>query len=232
MAALIYIVADHAVIGSGPAGLSCAHDLALMGYKVTVFEAAGIAGGMLHYGIPEYRLPRSLIEKEIEKITFLGAEIRYNTALSPEFGIAGLTQQGFEGVFISVGTQKGRDLSIDGAQLDGVVKAIDYLLNINNGYRVNLGRKVLVIGGGFVAFDAARTALRLGREADVDAMREEVGSETDSTLKEALDSARAALRGGARESGAGNRLLFPNQIQNDATIDVSRRFATRDSEIV
>ncbi|HEX9007407.1 MAG TPA: FAD-dependent oxidoreductase, partial [Bacteroidota bacterium] len=175
-----------AVIGSGPAGLSCAHDLALMGYAVTVFEAAGIAGGMLRYGIPEYRLPRSLIEKEIEKITFLGVDIRYNTPLSAEFGIAELRQQGYEGVFLSVGTQRGRDLSVEGAQLDGVIKAIDYLLNINNGYRVNLGRRVLVIGGGFVAFDAARTALRGAAEEQTD-------------LHSAVDAARTAVRGGAAE---------------------------------
>ncbi|MEK7251140.1 MAG: FAD-dependent oxidoreductase, partial [Bacteroidota bacterium] len=127
-----------AVIGSGPAGLSCAHDLALMGYQVTVFEATNVAGGMLRHGIPEYRLSRSLIDKEIEKITFLGVEIRYNTSLNGGFGLQELKSQGFESVFISVGTQKGRDLNIEGSNLDGVIKAIDYLLNINNGYRVNL----------------------------------------------------------------------------------------------
>lgn len=176
-----------AVIGSGPSGLSCAHDLALMGYQVTVFEATNIAGGMLRHGIPEYRLSRSLIDKEIEKITFLGVEIRYNTPLAESFGIAELKAQGYEAVFLSVGTQKGRDLNIEGSNLDGVVKAIDYLLNINNGYRVSLGRKVLVIGGGFVAFDAARTALRGGPD------------EPQPGIHEAVDAARTAIRGGASE---------------------------------
>jgi NADPH-dependent glutamate synthase beta subunit-like oxidoreductase/NAD-dependent dihydropyrimidine dehydrogenase PreA subunit len=176
-----------AVIGSGPAGLSCAHDLALMGYAVTVFEGTNVAGGMLRHGIPEYRLPRSLIDKEIQKITFLGAEIRYNTPLTDQFGLAQLRAEGFQSVFISVGTQRGRDLDIPGHDLDGVVKAIDYLLNVNRGYRMNLGRRVLVIGGGFVAFDAARTALR-------GAAREE---ETD--IHSAVDAARTALRGGAEE---------------------------------
>ncbi len=176
-----------AVIGSGPAGLSCAHDLALMGYQVTVFEATNVAGGMLRHGIPEYRLSRSLIDKEIDKIKSLGAEIRYNTPLNEKFGIAELQQQGYEGIFISVGTQKGRDLNIEGAQLDGVIKAIDYLLNVNNGYRVNLGKKVLVIGGGFVAFDAARMALRGGQEEEAPSMHE------------AVDAARVAMRGGAAE---------------------------------
>jgi formate dehydrogenase beta subunit len=173
-----------AVIGSGPAGLSCAHDLVLMGYQVTVFEATGIPGGMLRHGIPEYRLSRSLIDKEIEKIRFLGVEIRYNTPLDEKFGIAELKALGFEAIFLSVGTQKGRDINIEGSNLDGVVKAIDYLLNINNGYRVNLGKKVLVIGGGFVAFDAARTALR-GQEP--------------ATIHEAVDAARTAMRSGAEE---------------------------------
>ncbi len=176
-----------AVIGSGPAGLSCAHDLALMGYPVTVFEATNVAGGMLRHGIPEYRLSRSLIDKEIEKIKSLGAEIRYHTPLTEQFGIAELKQQGYEAIFVSVGTQRGRDLNLEGVQLDGVIKAIDYLININNGYRVNLGRKVLVIGGGFVAFDAARMALRGGPEAE------------PGDIHAAVDAARAAMRAGAAE---------------------------------
>jgi NADPH-dependent glutamate synthase beta subunit-like oxidoreductase len=175
-----------AVVGSGPAGLSCAHDLALMGYQVTVFEATNVAGGMLRHGIPEYRLSRSLIDKEIDKIKSLGAEIKFNTPLTESFGISDLKKQGCEAVFLSVGTQKGRDLNIEGSNLDGVVKAIDYLININNGYRVNLGKKVLVIGGGFVAFDAARTALR-------------GGPEEQGNIHEAVDVARTARRAGAEE---------------------------------
>lgn len=148
-----------AVTGSGPACLSCAHDLALMGYGVTVFEATPVAGGMLRHGIPEYRLSRTLIDKEIDKVKSLGVEIRFDTPLTAKFGIKELRKRGFDAVFISVGTQKGRDLNIEGANLDGVIKAIDYLLNISNGYRVNLGKRVLVIGGGFVVL-----ALGLARE--------------------------------------------------------------------
>lgn len=176
-----------AVIGSGPSGLSCAHDLALMGYRVTVFEAADIAGGMLRHGIPEYRLSRSLLEKEIAKIAFMGVEIRYETPLTETFGLRQLKDDGYDAVFLSVGTQQGRDLNIEGGNLDGVIKAIDYLLNINNGYRVSLGKRVLVIGGGFVAFDAARTALRGGPE------------DPPPGIHEAVDAARTALRGGAAE---------------------------------
>ncbi len=175
-----------AVVGSGPAGLSCAHDLARMGYRVTVFEATGVSGGMLRHGIPEYRLMRSVIDKEIEKIRSLGVEVVYQRPLSESFGINDLRREGFEAVFLSVGTTKGRDLVIEGSELDGVIKAVDYLLNVNNGYRVDVGQKVVVIGGGFVAFDAARLVLRGGPD--------EGGS-----LHEAVDVARTAVRTGASE---------------------------------
>ncbi len=121
--------------------------------------------------------------------------LRSGVALTPSFGLAELRRDGFESVFLSVGVSKGRDLQVPGVELDGVVKAVDYLLNVNRGYRMNLGRRVVVIGGGFVAFDAARTALRLGREEET----HELAGETDARMKEAFDSARAALRGGATE---------------------------------
>jgi NADPH-dependent glutamate synthase beta subunit-like oxidoreductase len=174
-----------AVIGSGPAGMSAAHDLALLGYAVTIFEASPIAGGMMRHGIPAYRLPREIIDQEISRVQALGVELRVNAPLGEKFGLRELRAEGFEAFFISVGTQKGRDLKIAGADKDGVVRAIDYLLNINNGYRMNLGRRIVVIGGGFVAFDAARTALRAGLE------------ESGQDLKTALDAARLAKRAGA-----------------------------------
>jgi NADPH-dependent glutamate synthase beta subunit-like oxidoreductase len=186
-----------AVIGAGPAGLAAAHDLALLGYAVTVIEASGEPGGMMRFGIPKYRLPRTLLRAEIDKILALGVTLKLGTALSAGYGLASARRA--EAVFLSVGVSRGRDLDIPGVELDGVVKAIDYLLNINKGFRMDLGRRVVVIGGGFVAFDAARTALRVGRESDVDAASRALDPETDSTLKEALDSARAAIRGGATE---------------------------------
>jgi len=186
-----------AVIGAGPAGLSAAHDLALLGYAVTVFEASEEPGGMMRFGIPEYRLPRTLIRAEIDKILALGVTLKLRTPLSESFGLGELRREGFESVFLSVGVSRGRDLQVPGVEKDGVVKAVDYLLNINRGFRMDLGRRVVVIGGGFVAFDAARTALRLGREEDVD--RLEASAEEDARMKEALDSARAAIRGGAAE---------------------------------
>jgi NADPH-dependent glutamate synthase beta subunit-like oxidoreductase len=187
-----------AVIGAGPAGMAAAHDLALLGYSVTVFEAAAEPGGMVRFGIPEYRLPRSVIKSEIDKITALGVDLRLGTPLTAEFGLSDLRRQGFESVFLSVGVAKGRDLQMPGVELDGVVKAVDYLLNINRGYRVQLGRRVVVIGGGFVAFDAARTALR-EYAADADGERTELAAESDARVKEAFDSARSAIRSGARD---------------------------------
>ncbi len=122
-------------------------------------------------------------------------DIQLKRPLAPGFGLAELHAQGYGAVFLSVGVSQGRDLQVPGGELDGVVKAVDYLLNVNRGYRMELGRRVVVIGGGFVAFDAARTALRLSKQEEIDALE----PETDARLKEAFDSARAALRGGATE---------------------------------
>lgn len=187
-----------AVIGAGPAGIAAAHDLALMGYRVTVFEASNQGGGMMYHGIPEFRLARSIIEKEIQKVTQLGVELKLNSPLNDKFGLKELRAEGFESVFLSVGVQKGRDMNIEGSDLDGVIKAIDYLLNINNGYRVDLGRKVLVIGGGFVAFDAARMALRARLEA-AEAPKPDLPADTNPGLHTAIDAARSAIRAGAVE---------------------------------
>ncbi len=184
-----------AVIGAGPAGLSAAHDLALLGYSVTVFEAAEEPGGMMRFGIPEYRLSRTLIRSEIDRIAGLGVDIRLGHPLAEGFGLKDLRADGYESVFLSVGVSRGRDLRVPGVDLDGVVKAVDYLLNVNRGYRMDLGRRVVVIGGGFVAFDAARTALRVTREEEATPLQ----PEADARLNEAFDSARAALRGGASE---------------------------------
>jgi NADPH-dependent glutamate synthase beta subunit-like oxidoreductase len=179
-----------AVIGAGPAGLACAHDLAVMGYGVTLFEASERLGGMILHGIPEFRLSRAIIEKEIDKILEQGVEVKTHAPLTSTFGLEDLKAQGFEAIFLALGTQKGRELNIEGAQLDGVIKAIDYLLNINSGYGVQLGGKVLVVGGGLVAFDAARLALRSRLEAPGESL--ETGA-----LRAALDAARQAVRSGA-----------------------------------
>ncbi|MBI5463594.1 MAG: FAD-dependent oxidoreductase [Ignavibacteriales bacterium] len=178
-----------AVLGGGPSGLSCAHDLALLGYEVTVFEAQSVAGGMLRVGIPEYRLPRELIRLEINAILSLGVKLKLNSAVGRDFTLADLKKQGYEGIFIAIGAHKSRDLRIGGVELDGVFRAVDFLLNVNLGYRVELGNKVVVIGGGNVAIDVARTAARQEKM--------DVGHVTE--VAEALDVARSAVRFGAKE---------------------------------
>jgi NADPH-dependent glutamate synthase beta subunit-like oxidoreductase len=179
-----------AVIGAGPAGLGCAHDLALMGYSVTIFEATQRGGGMAYHGIPEFRLSRSLLDKEIDFIAGLGVEIKYQTPLSADFGIQELKAQGFEAIFLGIGLQQGRGLNCPGSDLDGVIRAIEFLININNGYRVPRANKVLVLGGGLVAFDAARMALRA-------MSAEQAQDEHGGSLQTALDAARIAARAGA-----------------------------------
>ena len=182
-----------AVIGAGPAGIACAHDLARMGYKVTIFEASEAPGGMLVHGIPEFRLNRSVIDKEIDRVVALGVELKFGSPLRADFGIRELRDAGFEAIFLSIGTQRGRDLNIEGSNLDGVVKAVDFLLNVNYGYRVNLGHRVVVIGGGLVGFDAARMALRTA----LDQEQNRPGGE--GLLATALDAARAAIRAGVAD---------------------------------
>src|SRR5512135_2725290 len=120
-----------AVIGGGPAGLSCAHDLALLGYSVTVFEAQAVAGGMLRLGIPEYRLPRELIRLEINAILSLGVELKLNSAVGRDFTITDLKKEGFRAVFVAIGAHRSRDLKIEGVENDGVLRAVDFLLNVN-----------------------------------------------------------------------------------------------------
>lgn len=176
-----------AVIGAGPAGISCAHYLALNGYEVTIFESTSVVGGMLYLGIPEYRLPRYLIRMEFERILRLGVEIKTGWALGRDFSLRSLRDQGYRAVFIGIGATKSKDISLPGSELDGVINGIDFLINVNLGYKVSLSEKVIVIGGGSVAIDIARSAIRERDESETDD-----GSAT-------IDAARAALRLGAKE---------------------------------
>ncbi len=194
-----------AIIGSGPAGLSAAHDLALLGYQVTVFEAAAVPGGMMHLGIPEYRLPRDVLQAQIREILDLGPELRLNARLGRDFSLADLRAQGYQAVLLAFGLHTSRDLRIPGNELDGVMKGIDFLLNVNLGYRFSVGKRVVVIGGGNVAIDVARSALREQQKRTVEALSSSLlpeslsASEMDVAMKELMDVARAALRMGARE---------------------------------
>jgi heterodisulfide reductase subunit A-like polyferredoxin len=149
-----------AVVGSGPAGLTAAYFLAQKGHTVTIFEAAPEAGGMLKLTIPEYRLPKNIVDRDIQNITSLGVEIKVNTRIE---SIAELKNSGFDSVFISVGTHDTRRLNAEGSDLRGIVSCLDFLREANIGKKENLaGKKVMVIGGGNTAIDAARTAIRMG----------------------------------------------------------------------
>jgi len=194
-----------AIIGSGPAGMSAAHDLALLGYPVTVFEAAAVPGGMMHLGIPEYRLPRDVLQAQIREILDLGPELRLNKRLGRDFSLEDLRRQGYKAVLLAFGLHRSRDLNLPGHELDGVVKGIDFLLNVNLGYRFSIGKQVVVIGGGNVAIDVARSAMReqqkLTADTDISAGLPDqlTSSEMDVAMKEFMDVSRQALRMGARE---------------------------------
>lgn len=190
-----------AVIGSGPAGMSAAHDLALLGYPVTVFEAAAVPGGMMHLGIPEYRLPRDVLQAQIREILDMGPELKLNMRLGRDFSLEDLRGQGFKSVLMAFGLHRSRDLNLPGHELDGVVKGIDFLLNVNLGYRFEVGKRVVVIGGGNVAIDVARSAMREQQKmAPEGGLPNELSSsEMDVAMKEFMDVSRAALRMGARE---------------------------------
>jgi NADPH-dependent glutamate synthase beta subunit-like oxidoreductase len=150
-----------AVVGSGPAGLTAAYLLRLQGHDVTVLEALPQAGGMLRYGIPEYRLPRPVLDREIKAIEEAGVLMR--TGIRVE-SLDGPLEQGYDAVLIAVGTHKGLRLRLPGAGSDGVHVGTDFLRTVNCGGPVEVGRRVMVLGGGNVAFDCARVARRLGAE--------------------------------------------------------------------
>ena len=165
-----------AVIGSGPSGLACAGDLAKKGYDVTVFEALHLAGGVLSYGIPEFRLPKSIVQKEIEGLEALGVKIETNTVVGKTVSVDELMkEEGFESVFIGSGAGLPRFMNIPGENLSGVYSANEFLTRINlmKAYKpdsptpVKVGKKAVVVGGGNVAMDAARCARRLGADVTI-----------------------------------------------------------------
>ena len=151
-----------AVVGSGPGGLSAAYYLALWGYQPTVFEALPIAGGMLAVGIPSYRLPKDVLNAEIEFIKSVGVEIRTNTPIGESLTLEDLKTQGYEATLIAVGAHRNNPMEIEGENLQGVKSGVEFLRDVNLGSPVSIGQKIAVIGGGNVAIDAARTAMRLG----------------------------------------------------------------------
>jgi len=151
-----------AVVGSGPAGIACAWDLARAGHAVTVFEAEEKPGGMLRYGIPTFRLPEELVDREIAALEALGVTIECGKRLGRDFTLSQLRTRGFAAMGLGLGGQAGRRLGVPGEESQGVVSAIDFLRAVRSAGTAEVGRRVAVVGGGYTAVDAARTAIRLG----------------------------------------------------------------------
>jgi 2-oxoacid:acceptor oxidoreductase delta subunit (pyruvate/2-ketoisovalerate family) len=148
-----------AIIGAGPSGLSCGYQLARRGYKVTVFDALPKPGGMMLAGIPEYRLPRRILDSEIEEIKNVGVEIELNTRVK---SLDSLFKQGYNAIFLGLGAHQGLKLGVEGENLPGVIESVEFLRRANLGEKINVGERVGVIGGGNVAIDSARMSLRFG----------------------------------------------------------------------
>jgi len=155
-----------AVVGSGPGGLTCAYYLALEGYKVDVFESQPLAGGMLALGIPEFRLPKDVLKYEIDRIQKLGVEIKTNTTIGKDITLAKLKKE-YEAIFIAVGAHKGLKMKVPGEDSEGVIDAVEFLRDVNLDREVKIGDKVIVIGGGNSAIDAARVTKRLGKDTGI-----------------------------------------------------------------
>jgi heterodisulfide reductase subunit A-like polyferredoxin len=182
-----------AVIGAGPAGLTAAYFLAKDGFNVTIYEALPVAGGMLRVGIPDYRLPPEVLEKEIQWITRFGVDIQYNTALGRDITIDGLLNNGYRAVYLAVGCHANMKLNIPNEDADGVIPGVKFLRDVSLGDLKELKGNVAIVGGGDVAIDAARSALRLGADnvsilyrrthAEMPAREEEI----EDALEEGID---------------------------------------------
>jgi NADH-quinone oxidoreductase subunit F len=180
-----------AIVGSGPAGLTCAYYLAMEGYKITIFESLPVAGGMLAIGIPEFRLPKNVLEYEINRIKKMGVEIKTDTTIGKDIPLEKLKED-YKAVFIAIGAHKGLKMRIPNEDAEGVLDAVEFLRDYNLGKEVKLGDKVIVIGGGNSAIDAARVAKRLGKDTSILYRRTRVEmpaieSEIEEALEEGID---------------------------------------------
>jgi NADPH-dependent glutamate synthase beta subunit-like oxidoreductase len=202
-----------AVIGAGPAGLACAYQLARRGYKVTVFEAFGKAGGMLRYGIPRYRLPADVLDAEIARIEKLGVEIKYNTAVGRDFPYEDLKKD-HAAIFVGIGAHKGKSLRIPGEDASNVWTATAFLNAVMAGKTVDVGKKVLVIGGGDAAIDAARVSRRLGAEVWIVYRR---------TIKE-MPAIEPEIEGAKEEGVNFEFLVMPLEVVKEGDRAVSMKF--------
>jgi NADPH-dependent glutamate synthase beta subunit-like oxidoreductase/coenzyme F420-reducing hydrogenase delta subunit len=216
-----------AIIGAGPAGLAAAKDLSLLGYQCTIFEAHSGPGGMLRMGVPTYRLPREFMDKDINFITNLGVEIKYNTTVGKDISFDDLKND-FDITFLAVGLPVTRRLPIEGTDLDGVQDAITFLKSSNCHDNAKVGNNVLVIGGGAVAMDCARTALRLGpKEVHIVCLehRNEMPT-TDYEIEETLQE-KAILHtslGPKRIIGENGKVKGLETLKVKSVFDSQRRF--------
>jgi NADPH-dependent glutamate synthase beta subunit-like oxidoreductase len=196
------------IIGSGPAGLACAYFLARLGYPVTVFEAMPTFGGMLRMGIPEYRLPKDVLDAQIDRIRDMGVEFVHNVAIGADISLEKLSED-YQALFLATGNQLSKRIALDGIESDRVTWGLDFLRNVNLGKEIKVGEKIVVIGGGNVAIDVALTALRLGaREVRM------VCLETGDTIpahSEEIEQARA--EGVSIEEGWGPHKILQNGIE-------------------
>ncbi len=193
-----------AVIGAGPAGLTCAYHLARKGYPVTVFEAFPKPGGMLYYGIPPYRLPRDVLQKEIDRILALGVELRLGTVVGRDVAYEDLKKE-YRAIFVGIGAHKGKLLRIPGEDAPNVWTGTEFLNKCNSGEKVEVGDKVLVVGGGDTAIDAARVSRRLGAEVtilyrrtrvEMPAIKPEIeGAEAEGVKIELLVAPKEVIKG-------------------------------------
>jgi NADPH-dependent glutamate synthase beta subunit-like oxidoreductase/nitroreductase len=180
-----------AVVGAGPSGLSCAYHLAMMGFRVSVFEAADKPGGMLSHAIPRYRLPREVIEAEMKRVTDLAAEVRYGTVIGSDVTLEELAQE-FKAVYVAVGARKSAALRIKGEQASNVIAGLDFLRHFSEKTIPALGKKVVVVGGGNTAVDAARAARRLGCEVTM--LYRRTSSEMPAYAAETGEALREGVR--------------------------------------
>jgi 2-oxoacid:acceptor oxidoreductase delta subunit (pyruvate/2-ketoisovalerate family) len=190
-----------AVVGAGPAGLSCAYHLSRLGYGVTVYDEAAEAGGLLRQGIPAYRLPREVLDRQIERIASMGVDIRTGVRLAGAEAQGEL--DGYDAVFYATGAHRGKPMGVEGEDGPGIVAGLEFLKAVNRGERPDLGRRVAVIGGGNTAMDCARTALRLGAEPVVVYRRTRaempaIPQEVDEALREGIEFVFLAAPSGFR----------------------------------
>jgi len=179
-----------AVVGAGVSGLTVAHDLTQIGYKVTIFEANSEPGGMLTGGVPVFRLPRDLVRQEIQAVLSLGVELKCNMRLGRDFSIDDLRREGYKAIFLGIGLPKGRKLPLPGSDREMVYDGMDFLRAFNEGKPLPLGRRIVVIGGGNVAYDVARSAVRPAGATS----RSEALADMGRGEQVAYDVARSALR--------------------------------------